>query len=104
MSDADTWTIALGAVLPPVIALINQVHWPAQLKAVVALVVCFVASLLVVWARGPVDWRDWRHTAILVTGAALATYRWLWQPSRIAPSIEAATSVGPATAPPGLPR
>lgn len=95
MNDADTWTVALGAVLPPAIALINQARWPSQLRAIVALVVCFVATTLVVWLRGPVSWHDWRHTALLLTGATLVTYRLFWQPSKIAPSIEVATSTQP---------
>jgi hypothetical protein len=101
LTDADTWTIAAGAALPPIIAIINQRHWAPQLKAVVALAVCFLASLGLAALRGPLDWHDWRRTAVLVTGAALATYRWLWQPSQIAPAIEAATSTGPAPLPDG---
>lgn len=81
-----------AAVLPPVVALINQRHWPAQVKALVALAVCLVYALVAVWLRGPIVFAAWRDVALTVAGSAFAAYRLWWQPSAIAPAIESATS------------
>lgn len=87
----------IGGGLPLVIALINQAQWSPKLKAVMALLVCGVAATVAAWIRGELDWTDWRNTFIVIAGAALATYRWIWQPSTIAPTVEAVTSVTPPT-------
>lgn len=82
-----------AAVLPPVVALINQRRWPAQLKGLVALAVCLLYATLAVWLRGPIVFSAWRDAALTVAGTAFAAYRLWWQPSGIAPAVEAATSV-----------
>lgn len=98
--DINAFDLAMGAmVLPPLIAVINQRHWPAQLKGLLALLVCALYALVVLIIRGPVDLRDWRNTLLLVAGAAFAAYRLWWQPSGIAPAIEAATTPGATTTP-----
>jgi hypothetical protein len=93
--DVNAFDLAMGAVLlPPVIAVINQRRWPAQLKGLVALLVCAVYALVVMIVRGPVNWADWRDVLLAAAGAAFISYRMWWQPSGIAPAIEHATSAG----------
>lgn len=99
--DVNAFDLAMAAtVLPPAIAVINQRHWPAQLKALVALLVCAAYSLAVMIVRGPIHFRDWRDTLLVVAGAAFAAYHLWWRPGGLAPAIEAATSPGapPVTA------
>ena len=101
MSDADVGTALLGTLMPLLIALVNQWRWPPPVKGIVALLVCGLAATAVAWLRGgQLDWHDWRRTALIVTGAALASYRMFWQPTQIAPRIEAATSLSPGPPPP----
>jgi hypothetical protein len=95
--DVNPIDVVIGtAVMPPVIALLNQRHWSPQLKGIIALIACLLCAVLVEFLRGPVHLSGWRDTALVVTGSAFASYRLWWQPSRIAPAIEQATSAGAA--------
>lgn len=88
--DFNAFDAAMGAfVLPPVIALINQVRWASQVRAVIALAVCAVYALVIAIIRGPVDFTDWRDTLLTVAGAAFALHGLFWRPSGIAGSLEA---------------
>lgn len=92
-----------AVVLPPVVAVLNQRRWPAPVKGLVALAVCFAYALTVVALRGDVTFHGWRSVALTVSGIALAAYKLWWQPSQIAPIIEDATSVSGAPPDPARP-
>lgn len=82
-----------GAVMPLVIAVLNQRRWAAQVKALVALAACLLVALLLAFLRGPLVLTDWRDTALVVAGTAFASYQLYWRPSGIAPAVEEATSL-----------
>lgn len=84
----------IGMLLPLVIAIINQRHWPAPMKGIVALIVCIAAAVIVEVIRGGLSFSDWASTIIVIFTTAFGFYKVLWQPSEIAPRIEAATSPG----------
>lgn len=91
--DVNAFDLAMGAmVLPPVIALLNQRHWSAQLRGIVALLVCAVYCLGVLLIRGTLDFTDWRDVLLQVAGAAFLAYKTWWGPTGIAPAIEGFTS------------
>jgi hypothetical protein len=95
--DVNIIDVVVGAaVLPPVIAMINQARWSGQLKGLIALLACCGSALVATLIRGPVSLHDWRNTAVVTAGTAFAAYKVWWQPTGIAPAIEAATSAGPA--------
>lgn len=83
-----------AAVLPPIIAFINQRHWPTQVKGLVALLTCFLYGLVVLIVRGTLDFTNWRNTVLAVAGVAFVAYKVWWQPSGIAPAIEDTTTLG----------
>lgn len=100
--DVNAFDLAMGAaVMPPLIAVINQEHWRAQLKGIVALLVCAAYALVMDIVRGPVHWDSWRNVLLTTAGATFIAYRAWWQPSGIAPAIEHGTTAGtpPATTP-----
>lgn len=95
MDGVDVIDVVVGALLmPPVIAVLNRCHWPSQVKALVAFAACLLGALVVQWFRGPVDFADWRATAVGVTGAALVMHQVFWRPSGLVPAIERATTWG----------
>lgn len=92
--DVNPIDLLVGsAVMPPVIALLNQRQWSAQMKGLVALLACLLVALGVEAARGPLALASWRDTALVVAGSAFAGYRLWWQPSGIAPAVETATTL-----------
>ncbi len=86
---------AVGLFLPLLIAMVNQAHWPAKVKGLVAFVICAVAALVLCWLRGELNLGEWSATGAVVLTAALGFYRVLWQPSTIGPGLERATSLLP---------
>lgn len=95
--DVNPVDLLIGsAIMPPVIAVLNRRAWSSQAKGAVAMVACLLAALLVEFLRGPLAVTGWRDTAIVVAGSSMVAYRLWWQPSGIAPAVEAATSPKPA--------
>lgn len=96
MTDLEMWSLLVGAVLPPLVALIQQPRWPDWFRAVVAVASSLVAGFVTTWlVEDGMLWERGMVTAILlVLVAALTTYRNFWKPTTIAPTIEAKTSPG----------
>lgn len=93
--EASPIDLMVGAVvLPPIIAVVNQAHWPAPVKGVVAAITCCISALIAVYLRGPVHVATWRDTAMLTALGAFGAYRIFWRPTGLAPVLEAITTVG----------
>lgn len=92
MNDLMLWSTFIGAVLPPLIALVNQATWSSAWKFIVAVLTSIAVSAVTVWLRGEFSPTNWFRSALVVALAAIATYHTGWKPSGIAPSIEVATS------------
>jgi hypothetical protein len=93
MSDAVMYAAILGAVMPMVIAFINQARWPSWVKAIMAAGLSLLAGFLATYFKGDMFGRNWAHTALVVVSAAIVSYHTWWKPSGIAPTIEAHTSI-----------
>lgn len=92
--DVNPIDLLIGAaVMPIMISVLNQRQWIPQIKAAVALAACLLMALFLEFLRGPLALAGWRDTALVVAGTAFAAYRLYWQPSGIAPTVEAATSL-----------
>lgn len=92
MSTQASTLAVVGALLPLVIALLNQAHWPSPVKGLVALAACVVAATVTEAAQGHLNLSDWPGAVVLVGAAALGTYRVLWKPSDIADLVEGLTT------------
>lgn len=94
MAEQLTVDAAVGFLMPLLIALANQSHWSPKVRAVSAFALCFAATVVVQWIRGELNALNWHDGATLavIFGVAVASYKVWWQPSTIAPSIEAATT------------
>lgn len=92
--EVASWGILIGALLPILIAILNQPQWTDQQKRFIALGVAFVSGTGTVIVSGNFDPGNWVVTIAAVLGASQAAYTVLWKPTKIAPRIEAATSGG----------
>lgn len=93
LPDGIAVDVLIGMLMPGLIALVNQATWPSTVKGLIAIVVSVAAAGVLEWIRaGGFDLADWRNTAVVIVGAAIAFYRIWWRPSLWAPTIEAMTS------------
>lgn len=91
MDNTASVSLMVGAILPPLIAVINRKSWSSEVKGLFALAICIIAAAAVAWWERTLDWHNLRQTIPLVIAAAFGLYHTLWKPSGIAPAIEAKT-------------
>ena len=94
MTDLEMWSLLVGAILPPFVAIIQQPRWPNWFRTVVAVASSLVVGFVTTWlVEDDALWEQGMVTAILlVLVSALTTYRNVWRTTGIAPQIEAKTS------------
>lgn len=94
MNNLAQWSAIVAFLVPLAVSLLNQKHWPAQLKAVLFFGVSVVAAAGTAYFQGDFTGKRWLDSALIVVPAAAAFYHGFWKPSSIAPAIEEATTVG----------
>lgn len=92
MSNLAMWSLIVGFLLPPAIAVVQQPRWSEPVRAIVMFVVCLIAAAGTAYFQGDLTGRRWIQAALLIVVATIATFKGLWKPTRVAPEIEAATS------------
>lgn len=94
MTNLAMWSALVGALLPMLVAVIQQHTWPTWVRSVAALVSSLVAAIPTVYLQGPQDftWSRWTTAALTILTVTLATYESFWKKTGVAPAIEAATS------------
>jgi hypothetical protein len=95
MDDLAMWSLLVGSVLPPLVAILEQPKWPDWLRSVVAVLSSLVAGFVTTWiVEGGDDLfeRGLVTAVLLVLVSSLTTYRNFWKPTTLAPQIEAKTS------------
>jgi VIT1/CCC1 family predicted Fe2+/Mn2+ transporter len=85
------WSALVGALLPALVAFVNREHWPAWAKGLTAVASSVVAGGVTAWLSDGFTGKTWLQSALIVVGAALASYRLWWHPTGVAPAIERAT-------------
>lgn len=83
----------VGAVIPALIALINQWRWSPERKGLVALLICTAAGTLLAYTQALLDPADVLRSILIVFTIAQVLYQTFWKPSGIADAIEAHTSI-----------
>lgn len=94
MSNLVMWSLVVGFFLPPVQAIVQQAHWPSQLRAAVNFAACAVAGVGIAFFQGDLTGRRFVEAALVTLVTTIAVYQGLWKPSNVAPAIEKATTVG----------
>lgn len=93
MSNLEMWSLIVGFLLPPVLALIMQSKWPTQFKAIIAFVGCAIAGAGTAYFQGDLTGRRWIEAGLLILVASISTYHGLWKPTKVAPAIESKTTL-----------
>jgi high-affinity Fe2+/Pb2+ permease len=96
VTDLEMWSLLVGAVMPPFVAIIQQPKWPDWFRTVVAVAASILVGFVTTWlvAEGQLWERGMITAILLVLVAALTTYRNVWRTTGIAPAIEAKTNIG----------
>lgn len=97
MSRLDMWNLIVGFALPPLLAVVQQTRWADSVRALLAFAASVAASGVTVWLAGTLTAQGWTTGALTVLVAAVTTYHGFWKPTRVAPTIERATSPSPPT-------
>lgn len=92
LQDLIAHNALVGALLPLLIAVIQQPRWSNPVRSVVTLVLCLAAGALVAYQSGRLTGQGFGYSATTVLLAAWATYTHFWKPTNIAPVVELLTS------------
>jgi hypothetical protein len=92
VKDTASWGALIGALLPFLIAIVQQPRWSSGFRQIIAVVVSVIAGVGTVLVSGNFDVQNWLVTLVAVIGAAQAAYALVWRPTNVAPTIEAKTA------------
>lgn len=85
-------SMVVGFLLPHAIALINQEHWRSSTKSIIAFAACIAAALVTTYLKGDFNVHEIAGSTFIVFTVARASYAGLWRPTKIATTVESATT------------
>lgn len=94
-ANLELLALLIGAMLPPIVAVIQQPKWSAGARAIVTVLLCLIAGTATAYFEGTNVLRfgpEWGAACLRVLVAAQATYVAFWKPTGIAPAIERVTA------------
>lgn len=100
MTELVASILAVGALIPLLISIVNQPRWSTQTRTVMSVGVAALAGLVTFVADNGLDFSSPSRLITTVVGVILAattSYSTIWKPSGVAPSIEHATSKSDST-------
>lgn len=93
MNTLQVWSLVLGFLVPPILAVIQQPKWSQQVRSLVTFGFALLVGFGNVWLNGDLSKAaDWTSAILIVLISAISTYKGFWKPSGIAPAIETKTS------------
>lgn len=96
LSNLAMWSLIVGALTPPLLAVVQQPRWPSGLRALFMVAAAVVDGIVVAWLQGNLDFARFTNSALVAGVAIITAYHGLWKPTGVAPAIEASTSPPPA--------
>ncbi len=79
MSELEMWSLVVGFILPPVLALVMRKGWSDALKASVAFAACLVVAAGNAYLNNQLDLSDWVKSALITLVLAVSTYKGFWK-------------------------
>lgn len=84
------WSSIAGVVAPFLVALVNQPQWSSLVRALMTVLVSVGLGAATAAAEGKFTGARWTTAALIIGGAAVATYKTLW--AKPAAALELASS------------
>lgn len=94
MDNTQLWSLVVGLLLPPILAVVQQPHWSSRVRAVVAFALAIVVGALTAYFAGDLNGKSLTTASLLVLVTAATTYKNLWKPTGVADAIESRTTFG----------
>ena len=92
--DLGSWAALVGIFLPAIVALLQKVHWPAWVNALIFGVAVVVASIVYGYIRygNDLSWAHWEGTLLAIVLWGLGTYHAYWSrgPASVATKLRQA--------------
>lgn len=95
MSNLEMWALIVGFLLPPALSIVIQTGWSEQIQAGIAFLACALAGAGTAYFQGDLTGERFVEAGLVVLVTTIATYKGFWKPTKVSPTIEAATSAKP---------
>ena len=92
MTDFEMWSLLVGFLLPPMVAVIQQKSWSDSVRAMVTFACCIVAALGICYFSAMLDGKGIISAVLTILVTAVATYKAFWHKIGISDVIEKLTS------------
>lgn len=97
MDTLTSWSLLIGALLPPVIAIIQRPGWSNAARSIVTVLICAVVGGLTAFVEGDLKISELTFGSIVgaagvILIAAQTTHRNFWKPTGVSGAVEQATS------------
>jgi ABC-type uncharacterized transport system permease subunit len=90
--DLVMWNAIVAAVMPAIVALVQQPNWEKWLRATVTLVACLIGGLATTYFTDQWNAEDIVTSVLMVFAATLAFHASFFKPTGISDAIEGRTS------------
>lgn len=94
MSNLQMWSLIIGTLMPPLMALVQQPRWTNTVRSVVMVISSIIVGAGTAYFENDQVFvgKSVLQAILTVAIAAIASYHGFWKPTGIAPKIEQATS------------
>jgi hypothetical protein len=92
LSNLAMWSLIVGALTPPLVAVIQRPKWSGTARTFFMLLAATVDGVVVAWLEGNLDFARFTNSALVAGVAIITAYYGIWKPTGVAPKIEKATS------------
>ena len=86
------WGLILGLLTPLLTSVVEQPHWTAKVRTVVAVLCAAAVGTVTVMAAGDVDPTNWLLTVGAVLAASQAAFHEFWAPAGVTQTVELKTA------------
>jgi hypothetical protein len=92
-NNVEMWSFLVGALLPPLIAIVQQPGWSTKMRAAITVVTCIGAAAITTWLTTGFSFdADLVGSILRTIVAAQATYLAFWKKTGLTGAIEDKTS------------
>ena len=95
MTNLQMWSLIVGALTPPLLAVIQQPRWSGLVRSSFMVGAAAVDGVITTLLENNFDWSNWVKSSLMCGVAVIAAYHGIWKPNGVAPAIEKATVPGP---------